>query len=167
MSIVLDWLLEVDHTNPCVRYLTLTELLDRPADDPEVLSARRAAMKTGAIQAILAAQSPGGYWEQPGEGYYPKYRGTVWSMIYLAQLGADPADPQVRAGGEHLLEHAIATTGVFTATGRPAGTIYCLAGNLVASLLDLGFAEDERLHVAIEMLARYTTGQGMTSSKEK
>jgi len=32
----LPWLLEDDSDNPGVRYFALTELLDRPPDDPEV-----------------------------------------------------------------------------------------------------------------------------------
>ena len=36
----IPWLLE--DGNPCVRYRTLTELLERPADDPEVRSTMEA-----------------------------------------------------------------------------------------------------------------------------
>jgi hypothetical protein len=148
MSNVIDWLLEEDIDNPGVRYFALTNLLERPKDDPEV-------------PAVLAAQDPAGFWEKPGEGYYPKYRGTVWSLIYLAQLGADPANARVRAGGEYLLEYGRAANGMFSLTGTPAGNIYCLAGNLGASLLDLGFGDDERLRQALELTARFTTGEGI------
>jgi hypothetical protein len=167
MSSVLDWLLEEDNENPSVRYLALTELLDRPGDDPEVLAARQALMAHGPVLAILAAQDAEGFWEQPGAGYYPKYRGTVWSIIYLAQLGADAADPRVRAGGECLLANAIAANGAFTATGTPAGNIQCLAGNLGAALLDLGFRNDPRLAGAVEMMARHVTGEGVAPSDER
>jgi len=89
MSAVIEWLLEEDVANPGIRYHVLTALLQRSADDPEVVAAHQAVMERGPVPAILAAQDPAGYWEKPGEGYYPKYRGTVWSVIYLAQLGAD------------------------------------------------------------------------------
>jgi hypothetical protein len=88
-------------------------------------------------------------------------------VIYLAQLGADPADPRVRAAGEYLLDHALASTGVFTATGVPSGNIHCLAGNLGAALLDLGFGGDERLTRALELMARFVTGDGVASADEK
>ena len=161
MSNVLDWLLEEDAQNPGVRYFALTDLLDRPADDPEVVAARQAVMEQGPVPAVLDAQDEAGFWEKPGEGYYPKYRGTVWSIIYLAQLGADPLDPRVRAGGEYLLENGRAKTGVFSLTGTPAGNIYCLAGNLGAALQDLGFGGDPRLHEALELTARFVTGEGI------
>lgn len=167
MSEVLDWLLEVDADNPGVRYLTLTGLLGHSAEDPAVISARRAVMEQGPVPAILAAQDPAGFWEQPGPGYYPKYRSTVWSIPYLAQLGADPADPRVRAGGEYLLANTLASTGVFTMSGTPAGNIPCLAGNLGAALLDLGFWADDRLQRALELIARFTTGEGIAPAEER
>lgn len=164
MSNLIDWLLEKDVDNPGVRYFALTNLLAHPQDDPEVIAARRAVMEQGPVPAVLAAQDPAGFWEKPGEGYYPKYRGTVWSIIYLAQLGADPDDARVQAGGEYLLENGRAANGVFSLTGTPSGNIYCLAGNLGASLLDLGFGDDERLQQALELTARFTTGEGIAAA---
>jgi hypothetical protein len=166
MATVIDWLLEEDAGNPGVRYLALTELLDRSEADPQVIAARRAVMECGPVPAILAAQDPAGYWEQGGTGYYPKYRGTVWSITYLAQLGADPAGPRVRAGGEYLLKHALTSTGIFTMSGTPSGNIYCLSGNLGAALLDLGFAGDPRLRQALELMACFTTGEGIAPAGE-
>ena len=92
----LSWLLESDEVNPGVRYFALRDLLDRPETDPEVIQARRAVMATGPVPVILNAQSPEGYWVKPGGGYSPKYRGTVWQIIFLAELGAAPTDERVR-----------------------------------------------------------------------
>jgi hypothetical protein len=167
MSEVLDWLLEEDADNPGVRYFALIDLLDRPADGADVIAARRQVMECGPVPAILAAQQLEGYWEKPGPGYNPKYRSTVWSMIYLAQLGADPADPRVRAGGEYLLAHAITPNGTFSMTGTAMGNISCLAGNLAATLLDLGFGGDERLQTALDRMASYVTGEGIAPTEEK
>jgi hypothetical protein len=167
MSNVLSWLLEEDAANPGVRYFAHIDLLDRPHDSPEAVAARRQLMNGGPVPAILATQDPEGWWEKAGPGYAPKYRGTVWSIIYLAQLGADPADPRVQAGGEYLLDHAIAANGAFSMTGTPAGNIYCLAGNLAAALLDLGFDGDQRLQGALEMMARYVTGEDIAPADER
>lgn len=87
------WLLE--DSNPAVRHLALRQLLDRPAEDDEVRLAQAAAMETDPIAAILAAQYPEGYWVKPGAGYAPKYRGTVWQVVFLDQLGADGNDERV------------------------------------------------------------------------
>ena len=162
----LPWLLEPDPQNPGVRYFALTDLLDRPADDPEVLDARCSVMSSGPVATILEAQEPDGYWAQPGPGYRPKYRSTVWSVIMLAQLGADGSDPRVRQAGQHILEHTIASSGAFSVTGTPSGAILCLAGNLSAALLDLGYLGDERLQGALEWLAKVVTGKGIATAEE-
>jgi hypothetical protein len=167
MSNPMNWLLEEDPANPGVRHFSLKHLEGRRNTDEDVIDASRKVMELGPVPAILAAQHADGYWEKPGTGYYPKYRGTVWSMVYLAQLGADPADPRVRSGGEYLLGNAIASTGVFTATGTPAGNIQCLAGNLGAALLDLGFADDERLIRALDLMARWVTGEGIGDGDDR
>ncbi len=157
----LPWLLEADAENPGVRWRTMVELLGRPADDPEAVAARRQAMASGPVPKILAAQAPAGHWAAAGAGYNPKYRGTVWQIVFLAQLGADGDDGRVRAGGEYVLEHARSSYGGFSADGRPSGMIHCLEGNLGAALIDLGWLGDRRLAEALEWLARSITGEGI------
>jgi hypothetical protein len=156
----LPWLLEPDEANPGVRYFALRDLLDRPADNPEVVAAHAQVMHTGPVPAILDAQYPAGYWIKPGPVYSPKYRGTVWQVIFLAQLGADGRDERIRRGVEYTLDHAQPATGVFSFNGRPSGAIHCLWGNLARALLDLGYWGDERLGWAIDKLARSVTGDG-------
>ena len=150
-----------------MRFFALTDLLGYPAEHTDVVAARRSIMESGPVPAILGAQEAEGYWEKPGAGYYPKYRGTDWSVIYLSQLGADLADPRIRAAGDYVLENARAATGVFSTSGTPAGNIHCLAGNLGAALLDLGFGQDERLVRALELMARFVTGDGVAVADQR
>jgi hypothetical protein len=56
----IPWLLEPE--NPSVRYWTLTDILDRPADDPEVRAARAAIPTHSPAAELLAAQKRDGYW---------------------------------------------------------------------------------------------------------
>ncbi|MBX3057044.1 MAG: nitrogen fixation protein NifH [Anaerolineae bacterium] len=163
----LSWLLEPDPANPGVRYFALTELLARPSDDPEVTAAQQAVMDSGPVPAILAAQTDAGYWVKPGPGYYPKYQSTVWSLSFLAQLGADGRDPRVRAAGEYVLDHGRCRYGGFSADGKATGLIHCLQGNLGAALIDLGWLGDERLDEALAWLARSVTGEGIALAEEK
>ncbi len=156
---VTDWLLE--RNNPDVRYLALRDLLDRQPDDPELTAARVEAHQVGSIAAVLAEMKDEGYWVDSGTGYYPKYRGTVWSIILLAQLGASAAqDKRIRRACAYVLDHALTAGGQFSVTGAPSGTADCLQGNLCAALLDLGY-EDPRLETAIEWMARSVTGEGL------
>ncbi len=164
----LPWLLEPDPANPGVRYFALTDLLQRAHDAPDVQEAQAAVMASGPVPAILDAQYPEGYWVKPGPGYGPKYRGTVWSVMFLAQLGADGSDARVRAGCEYVLAHSRARGyGGFSASGRPDGMVHCLQGNLVAALIDLGCLGDPRLDEAIDWLARSITGDGIAPSSAK
>ena len=156
----LPWLLEPDEANPGVRYFALRDLLDRAPDDPEVVAAQAEVMRTGPVPAILDAQYPEGYWVKPGPGYSPKYRATLWQVLFLAQLGADGRDERVRRAVEYVFAHAQAESGAFSTNGRPGGAIHCLWGNMVRALLDLGYGGDERLERAIDALARSVTGDG-------
>ena len=94
----LPWLLE--ENTPAVRHLTLRHLLDQPENATDVRHASAAAMQTDPIASILAAQYPEGFWVKSGPGYAPKYRGTVWQVIFLDQLGADGRDMHVQAACE-------------------------------------------------------------------
>jgi hypothetical protein len=156
----LPWLMEPDPANPGVRYFALRDLLDLSEDDPEVRQARADIMATGRVPAILAAQAPEGYWFKAGSGYSPKYRSTVWQLIFLAELGADPADERVQRGCEYLLEHSLASTGAFSAYNppRPNGALHCLNGNLLYALLILGYADDPRVQAALNWQVKAIVG---------
>ena len=158
----LPWLLEPDPDNPGVTYFALRELESRPAEDPAVREAQAAVMSTGPVPAILDSQYPDGYWVKPGGGYSPKYRGTVWQILFLAELGADPADERVQRGCEYLLGHSIAANGAFSCLQRPvpSGSIPCLNGNMLYALLRLGWGDDPRVQAALDWLARAATGEG-------
>jgi len=158
---VLDWLLE--KCDPGVRAFALRDLLGAPADEGEVRTARRAALRASPVREILEAQQPEGWWGKPGPGYGPKYRSTLWSMIFLGQLGADGSDRRVQRGADYVFVHSRAREpyGGFSYNGTPAGLFHCLQGNLCASLLELGFGDDPRLQAAIDWLARSITGQGI------
>lgn len=159
----LPWLLERDAVNPGIRFFALRDLVGCPPDDPDVMAARADVMASGPVPAILAAQEPEGYWVKPGAGYGPKYYGTLWSLLFLAQLGADGRDERVRRAIEYVFAHAQTKDGAFSANGTPSAAIHCLWGNVVRALLDLGVRDDERLDRAVDRLARSVTGDGYAS----
>jgi hypothetical protein len=158
----LPWLLELDEDNPGVRYFALRDLLERPENDPEILQARAAIMKTGPVPAILAAQHAEGFWAKAGAGYSPKYRGTVWQLILLSELGADPGDERIQRGCEYLLSHSLASTGAFSLYQGliPSGAVHCLNGNLLLALIRLGRLDDPRVQAALRWQAQAITGDG-------
>jgi hypothetical protein len=161
----LPWLLEPD--NPPVRFLALRDLLERPSEDEDVKEAQAAIMNYAPIRAILDAQYPQGYWVKPGAGYSPKYRATVWQIIFLDQMGADGDDVRIRRGCEYVLQHVPTASGGFGCSGSqrlkpppPSRVLHCLNGNLVRALLGLGCWGDERLLQAVEWQVRAILGSG-------
>ena len=162
---VIDWLLET--SDPGVRFFAMRDLLGAPPDDPELLAARRATSRTSPVKEILDAMEPGGFWVKPGPGYSPKYTGTVWQVIFLGQFGADPENKKVQQAGNHVLDHSRSERGGFSANATASGMVQCLQGNLGASLLELGFGQDERLKAALNWLARSVTGEGIAAATEK
>lgn len=157
----LTWLLEPDTANPAIRFFALRDLCDRLSDDPEVLAAQAKIMTSGAVPVILDAQQPEGFWQKPGGGY-GKYRGTVWQIMLLSELAADPSDGRVRRGCEYLLNHSIARSGGFAACQNkpvPSNVLHCLNGNLLYALIRLGFLDDPRVQQALDWQARSITGE--------
>jgi hypothetical protein len=138
----LPWLLEPE--NPCVRYLTLTGLLDHPADDPEAVVARQAILAFRPVRRILDAQWPEGYWMHPGVGYSPKYKATVWQIIFMAAMGVPRCEAVTRAI-HYVLAHGRLPDGRFSARQDAKGTILCLNGNLLRAMTWFGHADEPRI----------------------
>ena len=155
------WLLQKD--NPSVRYFTLTEILNKPRDDAEVEEAKDEIMKTGVVPEILAKQSGEGYWDAPKRFYTAKYKGTVWQLIILAELGADGRDERIRKGCEFILENSQdQESGGFsmsisakTGGGRHSEVVPCLTGNMVWSLIRFGYLEDPRVRRGIDWITAF------------
>lgn len=156
----IDWLLEED--DPSVRYFTLKGLLERPESDPEVQAAKLAIMSRGIVPAILAKQEPAGYWGEP-EAFYvrSKYKGTVWTLILLAQLGADGRDERIKKACEYIMGYSQdRESGGFSyrRSGNAAyknGVLPCLTGNMAWCLIRFGYLDDPRLRQSIEWITRY------------
>jgi hypothetical protein len=131
------------------------------------VKARQQAHSSGPIPAILEAMEKDGYWVEAGAGYHPKYTGSAWSVILLAQLGASAStDRRIATACNYLLDHALTSSGQFSINGTPSGTIDCLQGNLCAAMLDLGM-DDPRLAGAFEWMARTVTGEGIAPLEKK
>jgi hypothetical protein len=155
----LPWLLSTD--DPPVRHMAMRWLLDEPAGSPKERRALGAAMRADPIAATLEAQHPEGYWVEPGPGYGPKYTGTVWSLMFLDQLGADPRDRQIQRACSYVLEHTQAPNGGFGWTASNGAVVHCLNGNILRALIGFGWIDDDRVRAAIDWQARSITGEGL------
>jgi hypothetical protein len=157
----IDWLLEMN--NPSVRFFTLTEFLEKPEANPEVAQAKNQIMHIGVVPKILAKQNDQGYWETREQFYTAKYKGTVWQLIILGELGADGKDEKIKKACEFILEnsqdHESGGFSIWSAArtggGRHSGVIPCLTGNMVWSFIKLGYLEDPRVERGINWITTY------------
>ena len=155
-----SWLLEED--NPSVRYFTLKNILDRPADDKDVLKARQRIMQTGIVPDMLQKQRDAEYIKSYNRFYTNKYKGIVWSLITLAELGAE-ITPQTREQCEYLFDNAqekqdggfSQNMAARTGGGRITEVIPCLTGNMVWAMIHFGYLDDRRLQKAIGWITRF------------
>jgi hypothetical protein len=169
----IDWLLEMD--NPSVRFFTLTKLLEKPEINPEVVEAKNKIMHIGVVPKILAKQSDQGYWVTPDRFYTAKYKGAVWQLIILAELGANGNDKRVKKACEFVLEnsqdHESGGFSIYrsakTGGGRQSGVIPCLTGNMVWSLIKLGYLEDPRVERGINWITTYQRFDDKTKNPPK
>ncbi len=163
-----DWLLEEE--SPSVRYFALVELLDLPEEDAKVREAKHRIMQAGLVPEILQKQEEAEYRKAYPRFYTAKYEGLVWQLIVLAELGADAADPRIQEQCEYIFSHsqepvdggfAMHTAGK-KGGGRITEVIPCLTGNMVWSLIRLGYLDDPRLQKGIDWITtfmRFNDGQ--------
>ena len=164
-----EWLLEKD--NPSVRYRTLTEILHKPYNDPEVKATQQDIMTSGIVTKILSRQHKDGYWGNPEDFYVrSKYKGTVWQLIILAELGVDSNDSRIKNACECILEYSqdresggFSYSGSKKNGGHHSNILPCLTGNMVWSLIRFGYLDDPRVLHGIEWIdtcQRYDDGDG-------
>jgi len=87
---VIDWLLDSD---PSIRWQVMRDLTDTPA---EVVAAERSRVASeGWGLTLLDAQRPDGQWG--GGVVHPFWWTNMYTLVFLRDLGVDPASARVRA----------------------------------------------------------------------
>lgn len=160
-SNVMDWLLEEE--NPSVRYFTLKDLLNKSDVDEEVIKSKQDIMNSGIIEKILNRQLKGGYWGILEDFYVSsKYKGTVWTILLLAELGADGNDKRIKNACEFILQYSQdIESGAFAYRGNKKGNgdhykvLSCLTGNMLFSLIRFGYLDDPRIQKGINWIIKY------------
>ncbi len=151
------WLLE--EQEPSVRYFALTQLLEEPEDDAEVVSAREAIGRVGWAADILAKQKPGGWWMREENLYRPKYLSTNWMLLILSDLGLTKSDPRIGRACELWRDRFSKVDGGFGADGAKKSHL-CIAGNTARALVNFGYADDPKVRSAFEWLVNSQASNG-------
>ena len=160
------WLLEPEI--PPVRYLTLRDLLDRPADDSEMRDAREAIPSWPPLAELLESQHPQGYWVKP-DFYLPRASlGTFWVLTVLGDLGLTRENDQVcracdfmfgeqRENGAFCRHRRVAKKGiVWEETGEP-----CTQARIIRFMIQFGYWEDPRVRQGFEWLLERQRDDGL------
>ena len=150
----LEWLLEP--SNPSVRYLALTELLHRGSKEPDVLAAREKIPRSRIVRKIMAKQTREGFWPPRDSCYNPKWTSAVWPLMLLAEH-AVPADDRIKAEAERFMDLHQLESGSFACPSNlgTRGKRWdepCLTGNMIRTLIRLGYGNDRRVRRAIDWL---------------
>jgi len=152
----LPWLLEAE--NPSVRYWTLLDILDRPADDPEVREARAAIPDQPLARDIFARQHPDGHWGDDETQPYTA-RGAVGVLPLLHMLGVAPGE-RTTAGCDSFLRFGQHESGGFSMVKRRHSGIFpCTTGQHLPFLVYFGLGDDPRVRRAFAFLIEAMSAQ--------
>ncbi|MDP6508778.1 MAG: hypothetical protein QF719_07265 [Chloroflexota bacterium] len=137
----IEWLLEA--ADPAVRYLALTDLLDRPAGEPEVRQAHDEIGKDRHPQDLLGPDHPDG---QGVAGGYQKFQGAHWRLVSAVELGVPAGEPTALAMLDPVLDFYVSVhhrKRIPTIDGR-VRRCASQEGNVLAVACRLGIANDPR-----------------------
>lgn len=138
----LGWLLEEDQ--PSVRYLALTQLLEKPEDDPEVHAAKEMIAKKGWAADILTEQKPEGWWVSDESLYRPKYTATNWMLLVLSDLGLTRSNPRIAKACELWIDQF--------AKNDWRDEELCVVGNTARALVKFGYGDHPKVRSVFEWL---------------
>ena len=154
---VLTWLLEP--TQPSIRYLTLLRLMGSRASAAEVRAARAEVPRDPWVREILSRRNPAGWWVRDGGRMEPRFLGTHWNMLALADLGAARDIPEVRESSEYWMAKSPLVGGGVGGLGKGKGH-HCFTANMVRGLIQLGYGDDVRVRRTMEWLVKTAHPKG-------
>ena len=152
-----QWLLSCDH--PAVRYLTLTEILERSEEETEERAARSSVLQDSWVTALFSGHEPdGGFGVHP----YQKWTGAHWRLVSLVELGVPAGEPRVRAAADQVLAWLTGRSHRERIQRIDGRTRRCASqeGNALAVCSRLGLAADPRVQILAQSLVEWQWPDG-------
>lgn len=155
MEHIINWLLE--EKEPSVRYRTLTELLDKPETDPEVVEAKQAVLQSKNVCRLFDRLDERGVFPHISK-YYGNF--TTFNYLYaLAELGLKKDDLHINElvdwiltpgedKHEHFMQKEFQNEHAYLLDESNLGS--CRQTDFLGTLLRLGFGNDERVKMLID-----------------
>lgn len=142
----------LDSRDPSVRFFTLTDIIEKPTDAPEVEKTKKLVTKGPRVKTLLQGQRPdGGFGVHP----YQKWTGAHWRLVSLIELGIPEGfRPAIKATNlvldwlhsEAHLDNVLQINGLYRRCASQEG-------NALAVCSRLGMAEDPRVrHLAYSLV---------------
>ncbi len=146
-----NWLLE--GTQPSMRYMALTRLLDRGESDSEVVSAKREIPVRGWAAQILKRQRPDGSWVKGEvELFRPEYLATYYMLLILSDLGMTRDDTRIARASEMWIDKWARKDGGFDTNPGVTRSEACFVGNTARALVKFGYAEHPKVKRAFRWM---------------
>ena len=148
--------------NPSIRFRLLTEVLQYPQNDPEIIELRNSIINSTQVEKIFARMEPEGYWLQTnprtkrtvGEGVeYGAFATTHYVLSYLSELGLDKNHSLVNKAADRYLS-------LIEKDGDWWDHMSCLYGLNIRTFIRLGYRNDQRLQKAIELMLNTQRADG-------
>lgn len=152
-----EWLLQSE--DPSVRYFTLTDILDKPKDSPEVEKTRRLILRGPRVRILLEGQQPdGGFGVHP----YQKWTGAHWRLVSLVELGIPQRLRSAVSATDLVLEWLLGEAHVRNVPRINGLYRRCASqeGNALAVCSLLGIAQDPRVRRLAESLVEWQWPDG-------
>ncbi|MEJ2262574.1 MAG: hypothetical protein P8X95_03970 [Anaerolineales bacterium] len=153
----IEWLLRSSHAT--VRWLTLTEVLDRPIGDADVRAARAQILEDPWVSDLLVGQEQnGGFRVHP----YQKWTGAHWRLVSLVELGVPADEPSLKKAANQVLDwltgkaHRSKIQHINGLTRRCASQ----EGNALAVCSRLGLSDDPRVRYLAASLIEWQWPDG-------
>ncbi len=154
--------------NPGISYWTLREIQAASENDPEARSYRDKISSFEPVRTLLDEQHSEGYWGEPEDCYWPKWRATVWPLILLAEMGVPGDHPRIRRACEYFLKMMTGQDRSWPPRKYPDDDLTryrllwesCVTGNMARTLVEFGYGDDPRVREMFEWLVRYQLPDG-------
>ncbi len=118
-----------DPQDPLLRVKVLSDLLDYPDDDPDLVKTRKDIPNSPWVKATLAAHNGDGTWsDRHASSFYRKYTGTSWVMLHMSELGVPGNLEPVKRGVEYLLSNTKPISGLKSKQGMGVLDSECKEG---------------------------------------
>jgi hypothetical protein len=140
----------LEENQPSARYYTLTDLLERGRNDPEVKEAHSEISTKGWASRILKLQKADGHWRSRPKGslYGPKYTATNWMSLILSDLGLTKENKQVVKAADLFFKEWLAIPSMTNIFNDEV----CVVGNTARMLTRFGYSDDLRVRKLFDRL---------------